>query len=345
MSLYQSMKNIFGYGMKKQRTEGPLQVSPSPDVLKASAQAAVPEPAPEEHHRIVPPPLAIGSGSLEMLIIEDTPKHLADAKSTASQCVGINFTFASTYEEAEQHLQQKRFHAVASDIFFPLKAGEQPTSHGALNLGKLLDDAGTPFVYNTSGNHHGEQYEAFRDARSNMGYKMAGNTYGFSTGKIIEAYLDTWEEEKGSKQWSAAINYAILLAYGHGVENAVLEKVGEILKFAPYGDYGKLTEKMEAVLDHARSIEHLFKDEPSDRCPWSIYAMDDVQDQHLFSDGSHGKEWTWNEQGSFVSLRSTKEDDERLFSELEATYKQPYVQALDFIRTTIAKYQPNQVKP
>ncbi len=180
--------------------------------------------------------------SLELLIVEDNLKHLADAKSVCRRYRNINFTFAGTLEEAERLVSKNTYDAAVIDVFFPAKAGEEPKNAG-FDLAKIVDGKGTPFVYNTSGNHHGGKYQDFLDKSRNV-----WNNGGFGIGKMIEAYPQDANAEKDTKQWWAAINYAILLAKSSEMSEEIKSGIGDVLHFAPYGDYGELTKKMEAVL-------------------------------------------------------------------------------------------------
>ena len=93
---------------------------------------------------------------LEILITEDNSKHLADAREVSKEYTNINFTFVSTLNAAESLVKKNKYNAVVTDVFFPIQEGEEPTSDSGLSLAKTIDAKGIPFVYNTSGNHHGE---------------------------------------------------------------------------------------------------------------------------------------------------------------------------------------------
>ena len=80
---------------------------------------------------------------------------------------------------------------------------------------------------------------------------------GFGTGKMIEAYPEDEYTEKDHKQWGAAINYAILLGTADELDDLTKDKIGEYLGFASYGDYGKLTQRIQRVLDENNSFEYL----------------------------------------------------------------------------------------
>lgn len=271
---------------------------------------------------------------LEILVTEDDAKHLADARSISGQYANINFTFASTLKEAECLVEQNRYDAVVTDVFFPVQEGQEPTSDSGLTLARKIDNQRVPFVYNTSGNHHGKAYSQFLDES-----RKIWNNNGFGTGKMIEAYPEAPNAEKDTKQWATAINYAVLLAKSQELKESIRKKIGSFLSFLPYGDYGKLTETMKKVLDSSMSPEELCRNVGKPPHFWSSGAI------HLgWKEKKIGTKWgeeiDWDkEKDCFISLRPTKEDDEKWFNETEARLKKEYVRALDFIRTTLAEYR------
>ncbi len=60
---------------------------------------------------------------LELLVVEDKPHHLKDAREFFDERiaigVNINVDYATTYEEAKQRLEEKRYAGILTDIFFP----------------------------------------------------------------------------------------------------------------------------------------------------------------------------------------------------------------------------------
>ncbi len=196
---------------------------------------------------------------LEILVTEDSEKHLADARSVGKGYTNINFTFARTLQEAESLVRQNRYDAVVTDVFFPVQEGGEPASDSGLSLAKIVHERGIPFVYNTSGNHHGRAYKQFLEparAISREIMKIWDNNE-FGTGKMIEAYPEDSNAEKDTKQWGAAINYAILLGRSQGLSNEVRKAVGKLVKFSSYGDYGRLSGVFELILDESVSQEEL----------------------------------------------------------------------------------------
>ncbi len=202
----------------------------------------------------------VESKKLELLVIEDNPKHLADAKAVSEQYQGITFTFASTLSEVKGLLEQKTYDAVVSDIFFPDREGEVPddlVAAGVIVAYLLLEDTQTPFVYNTAGNHHGKAYQHFQGALYYQlrNFDHSENWARKNSGKIIEAYPEDSSTEKDTKQWSAAINYAIILARSTEQSDIVTREIDAFLPFASYGDYGGLTQTMRHALDESIPVE------------------------------------------------------------------------------------------
>lgn len=270
---------------------------------------------------------------LEILVTEDNVKHLTDARSVSGQYVDINFTFASTLQEAESLIEEKGYDAVVTDVFFPIQEGGEPTSDAGLNLAKKVDAKNIPFVYNTSGNHHGEAYSKFLEES-----RKIWDNDGFGTGKMIEAYPEECEAEKDTKQWNAAIDYAILLARAKGLEEKVRDKIGSFLKFASYGDYGKLTSKIQRALDKSLSLEELGRiGDDVDRTYWSGDALEKGKEE--------GKEIieekrkvTWGGfSGAYEIIKKILDKD--WSRETETKFKQDYAKALEFIRTTLTEYR------
>ncbi|MCK4589983.1 MAG: hypothetical protein KAT77_06065 [Nanoarchaeota archaeon] len=69
--------------------------------------------------------------TLELLIVEDNEKHLADAKAEVAklqdQGKAINVTYATNYKEAQDAIQTKKYDGIVSDIFMPSEGEENYT--------------------------------------------------------------------------------------------------------------------------------------------------------------------------------------------------------------------------
>ncbi|MFH0854252.1 MAG: hypothetical protein V1891_02055 [bacterium] len=105
-----------------------------------------------------------------ILVIEDDPKHLDDAKNFFEN-EDVKVTYVSNYNDAIVVMLKwdaKNFKyvkgdvdGVISDIYFPLTDDEQwnqPEPIG-VRVAVELTQVGIPFVLNTAGYHHGRKYE------------------------------------------------------------------------------------------------------------------------------------------------------------------------------------------
>ena len=271
---------------------------------------------------------------LEILVTEDNPKHLADARLVSDEYANISFSFASTLQEAEDLVRQNKYYAVVTDVFFPAQEGEEPTSDSGLRLAKLVDSLGIPFVYNTAGNHHGRALAQFVTES-----RKIWDNFGFDTGKLIEAYPRDQDSESETKQWNAAFNYAILLARAQELDEETKLRVGCFTHFGSYGDYGKLTETMQRSLDESVPIEDLCRKQYRPYCYWTDSALEQGQEENRIS-----TKWKvdidWDEERDcIVFLKDTKEADEEWFRETEAKFREEYVSARDYLRDTLAEYR------
>lgn len=277
---------------------------------------------------------------LEILVTEDNPKHLKDALELSKKYRNTHFYFASTLDEAKTLLGQRRYDAVVTDVFFPAKKGDKPSSNSGLGLAKKVHSLKIPYVFNTSGNHHGKEYSSFGGAA--MGIIRADVTMdnGLYTGKVIEAYPEDSEGEKDTKQWWAAINYSILLARASELEEGTREGVGSLLSFAPYGDYGELTGYMQKVLNLSNTEKDLCRCERGEvPYRWSRDAMDLGRQKGKIS--WEKKSWNWDKtRDCFVSNEAQKESIESWFNATEAEFKKKYVAGMNAIREILYEYLP-----
>lgn len=272
----------------------------------------------------------------QILIVEDNPQHLNDAKKIAAGYGGIEFTFASDLQEAKCLLQQYIFDAAVSDIFFPLQKDGESTSDSAVEIAVLLNDNKIPFVYNTSGNHHDRPYEEFR---KNLRVKSKAPD-GFGSGKIIESY----EGESAGKQWMASISYAILLGNTFSLTEEIKEWANELLNFSSYGDYGKLTEIVFRVIDSSIAPEEIARRKhyaPFELRERKLYAWNEIAFYKIQNELglSNGDSYEWDkEKNTFISSRDSKVADEALYVEIEIKCKADYLEAVNFIRTTLERF-------
>ncbi len=188
---------------------------------------------------------------MRILVIEDTEKHLNDARQHSEQLVDCTVDFATTLAEAMVLLQKNSYDGVISDVFFPAEAGASAdTFENAVVVSTKLVEMGVHHVFNTSGNHHGRKYQGFvwktprATHTNNPDDKRA--CYDFrASGMIIEAYPEDSNADKDTKQWEAAFRY-ILLA---GALLRLPDKGESTVKDAglsgfPYGEYGGLTKSL-----------------------------------------------------------------------------------------------------
>lgn len=188
---------------------------------------------------------------MRILIIEDTEKHLNDARQHSKRLVGCTVDFATTLAEAVELLQKNSYDGVISDVFFPAEAGvSAETFENAIAVSTKLVEMGVHHVFNTSGNHHGRKYQGFvwktPRATHTDNPDNRDACYDFrATGMVIEAYPEDSNADKDTKQWQAAFRYILLV-------RALLQlpdKGESIVKDAkldgfPRGEYGRLTKSL-----------------------------------------------------------------------------------------------------
>ncbi len=198
---------------------------------------------------------------MHILVIEDTPKHLADARQYANTLAGCTVDFATTLAEATRSLDRNSYDGVISDVFFPDEAGASAeTFENAIALGKLCADIyRVHLVFNTAGNHHGRKFDKFL-WETPRAVHNDNNRHFLTTGMIIEAYPEDSNAEKNTKQWQAAFRYVLLVKMlldlpdkGEGVikdcagdeSGWAPSPFGARLNGFPYGDCGRLSEYFE----------------------------------------------------------------------------------------------------
>lgn len=194
--------------------------------------------------------------TLRILVIEDTEKHLNDARTYSGRLTGCTVDFATTLAEAMDLLQKNNYDGVISDVYFPAKTGASAeTFENAVAISKKLVEMGVHHVFNTAGNHHGRKYQGFV-WKTPRAIHNDNNSHFLTTGMVIEAYPKDSDAEKDTKQWQAAFRYILLVL-------ALLElpdkgqsiiKSGEDFRGFPYGEYGDLTERF-AKYSHPFVVE------------------------------------------------------------------------------------------
>lgn len=188
--------------------------------------------------------------TIRILVIEDTAKHVADAKTHAAQLVGCEVDYATSLEEALALLTANRYDGAISDVFFPERTGgSAETFENAVAISTKLVELGIHHVFNTSGNHHGSRYREFV-WKTPRAFHNENKYHFLTTGMVIEAYPQDSNGEKDAKQWQAAFRYillvhALLKLPDEGVSILGDEKRSPGGGF-PYGDYGDLTGRFAA---------------------------------------------------------------------------------------------------
>jgi hypothetical protein len=77
---------------------------------------------------------------LELLIIEDKERHLADAETYFGERTEIvNANYATTLDEAEQAMQEKKYDGIVTDIFFPIGKAEAENARLTQELASILE--------------------------------------------------------------------------------------------------------------------------------------------------------------------------------------------------------------
>lgn len=98
---------------------------------------------------------------MRILVVEDAPKHLADAKKFFAAQLGVEVVcYARDLEEAWQYLDREKVDGVISDVYFPASDPYRvyPEAFGVAVL-IACTERKIPCVLNTAGYHHGDKYE------------------------------------------------------------------------------------------------------------------------------------------------------------------------------------------
>ncbi len=167
----------------------------------------------------------MGKELRRMLVIEDSPEHMADARALFSAMEGLETSYASSWEEVNRFNRRPDqspndpvilenllysmpvyktvgaelvpiVDGVITDLFFPLESWdlgyEEPNG---LIAAAVCKDLGIPYVVCTAGYHHGRKYE--------WAHQML--LQGLRGPKMVDCYdrLDS-EAEAPQKNWLAA---------------------------------------------------------------------------------------------------------------------------------------------
>jgi len=133
---------------------------------------------------------------LEILVVEDQPKHLADVKVVLDgrKQYGIEADYVSTLDDTKRKLEEKKYDGILSDVFFPKREGEEDLASG-LWVAEYGIQNGVPFILVTSTYHHGEKTEPVNKWLSHKGLQLVdwqgdGSYYGW---KNSEGDRKNWE--------------------------------------------------------------------------------------------------------------------------------------------------------
>ena len=91
--------------------------------------------------------------TLEILLIEDTPNHLADARATAESLVAsgkrMHVTYVSTLQDAKDILAEREYDGIITDLFFPTGVES--------DMGLRFEIIGKPLVRSTIEDDYNQQ--------------------------------------------------------------------------------------------------------------------------------------------------------------------------------------------
>ena len=155
-----------------------------------------------------------------LLVIEDKPHHITDARNVLEERVAGGYIggadYASTYDEAQALLGTNRYDAIMSDVFFPRSSGVLEEQLGT----KIADHAiknNLPFVLVTDTNHHGTKTQPVCDyvrARNmqlidNQGVTMDKFVYSkpfeeMSRSEMNDAVREETNRSARQKNWKSA---------------------------------------------------------------------------------------------------------------------------------------------
>ncbi|MFH1400672.1 MAG: response regulator [Nanoarchaeota archaeon] len=104
----------------------------------------------------------VNGSKKRILVIEDSPQHLADARQVLDSKEGVEAVYATTYRQARSILQQEPpVDGIITDIYFPYMDDEMYNQPEPIGVRVAVEAAkeGTPFVMCTAGYHHGKRYQ------------------------------------------------------------------------------------------------------------------------------------------------------------------------------------------
>jgi len=139
---------------------------------------------------------------LELLVVEDSPSHLADVKAEIQRRIDagikIKVDYASTLDEAMTLVAEKKYDGIVSDVFFPGLSGGEEESSG-ISMCEYAKKEDIPIVLCTSTYHHGKRTQPVHDYCMKHRVSMVDT---FDGGDI--------DAEAETKQWYDACYLLIL---------------------------------------------------------------------------------------------------------------------------------------
>lgn len=140
-----------------------------------------------------------------ILVIEDTDKHIQEAKKFFAGIVGVEVTYLEDLFEIERSAPNRgralpkyfdNFDGVISDIFFPRCKGSEKwgTSDQPVGVAVMMwcRELGKACILNTAGYHHGSKYQWICSLQRSLGLP-----------EIVDSTADYFGEAD-SKDWERA---------------------------------------------------------------------------------------------------------------------------------------------
>ncbi|MBR9703331.1 hypothetical protein GOV10_04800 [Candidatus Woesearchaeota archaeon] len=147
----------------------------------------------------------------KILLIEDQEQHIEDALAYFADVEDVELFIAQDFGEAKEKYakvvrEEGSFESsvcageidgVISDIYFPLtmrsRQWDQPEPIG-LRVALELEELGIPFVFCTSGYHHGRRYEWISQMARDRGWRLIDSGQDYE----IDAEAKPWAQAHSS---------------------------------------------------------------------------------------------------------------------------------------------------
>ena len=172
------------------------------NVIAKARQKLTPVEATQESE---PKAAALRPDALRILVIDDTPKHIASAESGLA---GHKLTTVTSYEEAMDILGSEKFDVVLTDLHLPMssktmgskfKLGEL-VPYGILLMVEAARQGAKHVAVVTDLNHHDDPFSAAFDHYSHFPVQIEG-------AKVVMMHAPM--NGDGSKNWAAALSQLI----------------------------------------------------------------------------------------------------------------------------------------